>query len=208
MEEDLSKMKTEELGILFPILLLPHNSEWGKKYIFTKNQICQAFNNKQLVSIEHIGSTAIPGLLSKPTIDILLQIKPETCDQTIIERLNSLGFILIPKPENPPPHMLFVKGYTRNGFRGQAYHLHVRYPGDWDEIYFRDYLRSHPDIVKEYAQLKERLAVQHRNDREAYTEAKTSFVNRVNRLARLQEGRYMKTRRLIDCYGDKKVDCE
>ena len=49
--------------------------------------------------------------------------------------------------ENSAPHIMFAKGYTPEGFAGQAFHVHVRYKGDWDEIYFRDYLLRHYDVA-------------------------------------------------------------
>jgi GrpB-like predicted nucleotidyltransferase (UPF0157 family) len=47
-----------------------------------------------------------------------------------------------------------VKGYTKDGFKGQAYHIHVRYSGDWDELYFRDFLIQNPLVAKEYENIK------------------------------------------------------
>lgn len=61
---------------------------------------------------------------------------------------------MVSMPEKPAPHMIFVKGYTINGFEGQVFHNLVRYKIDWDEIYFRDYLIKHPEIAKEYETLK------------------------------------------------------
>ena len=80
--------------------------------------------------------------------------------------------------------MMFVKGYTKAGFKGQAFHIHVRYKGDWDEIYFRDYLIAHPEVAREYEDLKIRLCSAFKNDREGYTEAKTDFVKMVTGSAR------------------------
>jgi GrpB-like predicted nucleotidyltransferase (UPF0157 family) len=81
--------------------------------------------------------------------------------------------------------MMFVKGYTEHGFQGQAYHVHVRYPGDWDELVFRDYIKTHPAAANEYARLKQKLAVEFKNDREQYTSGKTEFVGRTMKRARL-----------------------
>ena len=75
--------------------------------------------------------------------------------------------------------MMFVKGYTKAGLKGQAFHIHVRHKGDWDEIYFRDYLIAHPEVARAYEELKINLVALFRNDREGYTGAKTDFVNRV-----------------------------
>jgi GrpB-like predicted nucleotidyltransferase (UPF0157 family) len=62
----------------------------------------------------------------------------------------------------------------------------VRYRGDWDEPYFRKYLRRHPEIAREYGDLKIRLAEEYRNDRETYTEKKTDFIRRIVVLARME----------------------
>jgi GrpB-like predicted nucleotidyltransferase (UPF0157 family) len=55
----------------------------------------------------------------------------------------------------------------------------VRYRGDWDEIYFRDYLKANPAIAQEYAVLKTRLANEYKNDREEYTAQKSDFIKRI-----------------------------
>ena len=82
--------------------------------------------------------------------------------------------------------MTFVKGYTEQGFRGQAYHVHIRYKGDWDEIRFKDYLLNHKEMAKEYETLKLKLAGRYKNDREAYTDSKTDFIEKINKLTRKQ----------------------
>lgn len=77
---------------------------------------------------------------------------------------------------------MLVKGYTIDGYKGQAYHIHVRYKGDWDELFFRDYLINQPDIAKEYEKLKIDLAKKHKYNRELYTEAKSDFVYKISLL--------------------------
>ena len=79
--------------------------------------------------------------------------------------------------------MMFMKGYTPNGFFGQAFHVHVRYPGDWDEIYFRDFLRTHPEAAAEYASLKHQLKKQFEFDRDGYTRAKSDFIRYYTKIA-------------------------
>jgi GrpB-like predicted nucleotidyltransferase (UPF0157 family) len=78
--------------------------------------------------------------------------------------------------------MTFVKGYTAQGFKGQAYHVHIRYPGDWPEIRFRDYLINNSAVAKEYETLKLTLAEKYPNDREAYTASKTEWIEKINQL--------------------------
>jgi GrpB-like predicted nucleotidyltransferase (UPF0157 family) len=130
------------------------------------------------------ADSAIPDIKAKPTIDILLQVSKNSDSDEIIEAFKSLGYQYTEQPENPPPHMMFLKGYTINGFKGQAYHVHVRYKGDWDEIRFRDYLIDHKEIAKEYEALKLELADKYRNDREAYTDSKTEWIQNINKLTR------------------------
>lgn len=144
----------------------------------------KSIDTDNIARISHYGSTAIPGLPAKPTIDVLLEIKDDTDSEKLISAMQGAGYIYSPQPDNPAPHMMFMKGYTPEGFKGQAYHVHVRYSGDWDELYFRDYLISHPDAADEYGKLKLELKSRFEFDRDAYTNAKTDFIKKVTRLAR------------------------
>lgn len=177
-------MTPEELGQLFPIILANPNPEWSKFFEIEKNNIERTVGSENIIRIEHIGSTAVANLISKPTIDILVEIPEDTDNQQIIDRIKSMGYYFISRPENPAPHMMFARGYTKDGFKGQAFHIHVRYAGDWDELYFRDYLRQHPEIASEYAELKKDLAKEYSNDREGYTDAKTDFIKRIIKIAK------------------------
>ncbi len=123
-------------------------------------------------------------MIAKPTIDILLEIQNDTDVPKLITNMQSCGYLFDAQPDNPPPHMKFMKGYTPQGFKGQAFHVHIRYKGDWDELYFRDYLLIHPDVADEYAKLKIELKQKYKYDRNTYTDAKTDFIKRITALAR------------------------
>ncbi len=180
MENDyLHSLSTEELGKLFPVFISEYDLSWKNLFLKEKDILREIIGINNIVSLEHIGSTAVPGLCAKPTIDILIEIKDQTDSDFLIENLKSIDYHFIPKPENPPPHMMFAKGYSEKGFTGQAFHVHVRYKGDWDEPRFRDYLINHPETAKEYADLKLKLAALYSNDREKYTEAKTEFIKEI-----------------------------
>lgn len=182
--KELDKMTSEQLGQLFPIIIEDYSDKWVGLYQSESKQILDSFAPADIIRIDHIGSTAIPGLKAKPTIDILLQV-PEDIDLHKMKRVfKSLGYQLNEHPENPPPHVTFVKGYSKKGIKGQSYHVHIRYKGDWNEILFRDYLIHHPEIAKEYEKLKLELAAQYRNDREAYTAAKSDFIEKINKVTR------------------------
>lgn len=177
-------MSHEELGRLFPIILSEYDPDWPALYAAEKERIEHALDNHTIKRISHIGSTAIPGIIAKPTIDILLEVSDD-CDRgELIRRFAEIGYLYDHQPRNPPPHMMFMKGYTPEGFAGQAYHVHVRYSGDWDELYFRDFLILHPDVAEQYGRLKCRLRECYEFDREAYTEGKAEFIRSVVEKAR------------------------
>lgn len=177
-------MSNEELWELFPIILVEYKSEWQDNYRKEKSSLKQAIGIENIDRLNHIGSTAIPGLIAKPTIDILIEIKNDTDTRQLISNLEAAGYRYLEKPENPPPYMMFIKGYTPEGFKGQVFHVHVRYKGDWDELYFRDYLLTHPDIADEYGKLKIELQKKHKHNRDGYTVAKTDFIKRITNMAR------------------------
>ena len=130
------------------------------------------------VTIEHVGSTAVPGLAAKPVIDLLL-IPPEGTwpRDTLIAVLPSLGYVFW--AENPDPeHLFFVKGMPPYG-TGRTHHVHVRSRARAAAVLtFRDYLRARPGVAREYETLKRELAASHPTDREAYTRGKGAFVAR------------------------------
>lgn len=183
--KSLYDMTPEELGQLFPIIIQDHSDKWINLYQAERQVITGSFTPSEIVKIDHIGSTAIPGLKAKPTIDILLQISEQINIKKLKDVFESLGYQLTKQPDNPPPHITFVKGYTNKGFKGQAYHVHIRYRGDWNEIRFRDYLINHKEIAKEYEALKLELADKYKNDREAYTDSKTEWIEKINKLTRI-----------------------
>jgi GrpB-like predicted nucleotidyltransferase (UPF0157 family) len=184
MKRDLNSLSVVALGNLFPIILTEFNPEWVRKFSREKELILNSCDAGEIVSIHHIGSTAIPGIISKPTIDILIEIADETDLPRLVGKLKGTGYYPIPKPENPPPHIMFAKGYSETGYTGQTFHLHLRYKGDWDELIFRDYLIENTEVAVQYSELKRRLSVIYRNDREKYTDNKTDFIKEITKRAR------------------------
>ena len=85
----------------------------------------------------------------------------------------------------------FNRGYTAKGFAEKVYHIHLRYAGDNDELYFRDYLNEHKQIAEEYETLKLQLWKLYEHDRDAYTNAKTAFVKKwTSEAKKVYKGRY------------------
>lgn len=183
MEDNPGNLTTDELGRLFPVVIAEYSPEWKKLFIAEKEKIIKACAPGVILSVEHIGSTAIPGLCAKPTIDILLEIAENADPGELVSALESIGYQTIKKPENPPPHLMLAKGYSISGYTGQTFHIHIRHPGYRDEIVFRDYLLSHPEVSAEYGSLKRKLADEFPNDREKYTEGKSEFVRNITDLA-------------------------
>ncbi len=184
MAKTLDKMTTDELGNLFPIIVSDYNPDWPLLADNESKKIIKSVGKELISRLEHIGSTAVPGLCAKPTIDFLLELMENADCDLLIKHLKNINYHFIPKPENPPPHMMFAKGYSESGNIGQTYHIHVRYSGDWDEIVFRDYLIGNKSASGAYASLKRKLAKEFRNDREKYTEGKTTFIKNTTRIAR------------------------
>lgn len=184
MNKQLSDMTNAELWALFPIILAEHDPAWEQCYLSESAAVIKAAGPESIARISHIGSTAVNGLLAKPTIDILLEITDDCDTEQLKQRLISVGWIFTAQPDNPAPHMMFLKGYTPQGFAGQAFHLHARYSGGWNELYFRDYLKEHKDVADEYAKLKTKLRKQYEYDRDGYTNAKTEFIEEYTALAR------------------------
>ncbi|MGF7056947.1 GrpB family protein [Brassicibacter mesophilus] len=183
MAKELSKMTNEELWELFPIVLSEHKAIWKENYLKEKVILEGVIGQENIVRINHYGSTSVPNLIAKPTIDILIEIREDTDISMLITNMESNEYIYSKQPSNPAPHMMFMKGYTPEGFKGQVLHIHVRYSGDWRELYFRDYLLAHKDIANEYGKLKLELKKKYEHDRDGYTYAKTDFIKKYTELA-------------------------
>lgn len=168
-------MSLEELWQLFPIELQSHNRQWAQwaaAEIGELSELLAAFSP----TINHIGSTAIPGIIAKPIVDILVEIPAGYIGADLKAKLETAGYICMNTGEN---RMNFNKGYTSHGYAEKVFHIHVHACGDNDEIYFRDYLRSHTTTAREYEQLKMSLLPEYRHNRDGYTAAKTSFIKKI-----------------------------
>jgi GrpB-like predicted nucleotidyltransferase (UPF0157 family) len=128
------------------------------------------------VALEHVGSTAVPGLAAKPIIDLDVAIHTEADLPTAIGRLASLGCT----PEGDlgiPGRVAFTR--PPQTARHHLYVCTLECPEFRRHLLFRDYLRMHPETAAAYAALKHQLAVRYRTQRDAYTEAKGSFIWKV-----------------------------
>jgi GrpB-like predicted nucleotidyltransferase (UPF0157 family) len=129
--------------------------------------------------IEHVGSTAVPGLAAKPTIDLMASVTdPDAVVSEAGPRLAAEGWCYVPPELDQRSWRRFFVKPDDTGQRRVA-HLHVIQAGHprWaDQLAFRDALRRDDQLAKSYGDLKQRLASEHADDREAYTDAKAAFV--------------------------------
>lgn len=179
MCKKLSEMTLEELWQLFPIQLSKPQTYWSNWYEEEIQEIKSILPFH--TEYHHIGSTAINGIMAKPIIDILIvfNFKEELNQAAGI--LEESQYILMSRGEH---RISLNKGYTEHGFAERVFHLHLRLKGDADEIYFRDYLNFHPEVAKEYEQLKLKLWKLYEHNRDAYTKAKTDFVKKYTEIAK------------------------
>lgn len=175
MRKPLSELTLEELWELFPIFLVQHNGQWAGYYEEMKDFLYNILSGYQIQRISHIGSTAVKGIWAKNIIDILIEIGFDENMEDVSQAMECNGFIRMSSGKN---RVSFNRGYTENGFEEKVYHLHLRQENDNNELYFRDYLNAHPQIAKEYEQLKLKLWKQYEHDRDGYTEAKSAFITK------------------------------
>jgi GrpB-like predicted nucleotidyltransferase (UPF0157 family) len=161
------------------IKVVAYDPGWRSSFALEANKIKEALGDLDPM-IEHIGSTAIPGLCAKPIIDIMVGVRGIS-DRRIVRRLDSIGY-LIQTDAGDPDRLFFRKGKVR------THHLHVvdlHGWAYWRHVIFRDYLISHPSWCARYAEIKLVSAQRYRFDRIAYTESKSDFIESVLKIATL-----------------------
>jgi GrpB-like predicted nucleotidyltransferase (UPF0157 family) len=161
------------------IKIVNPDPSWGAQFMAESQAIEKVLRPFGLEpQIEHFGSTAVPNLPAKPIIDIFVILSDIAVWPQLITPISSLGYVYW--RDNPRrDRMFFVKGMPPFG-RGRSHHVHVRTPADAAaELRFRDWLRTHPDDAARYATLKRELAGRFKSNRDAYTEAKTDFIQAI-----------------------------
>jgi GrpB-like predicted nucleotidyltransferase (UPF0157 family) len=185
MTTKLSEMSKEELWQLFPIILSEHRDCWVKWYEEEAALLRRALPQDRTFRISHVGSTAIPNIFAKPIVDLLVELEPTTDMNETSEILLQNGYRVM---SEEPRRISLNKGYTEQSFAEKVFHLHLRFSCDNDELYFRDYLRDHPEVAGHYEALKTGLRDQYEHDRDAYTEAKKEFVVEYTQKAKMEYG--------------------
>ena len=158
------------------VVIVEYDPRWPLMFEEEAARLASVLSRDLVVRIEHIGSTAVSGLVAKPIIDLLVSVRSlGEAKQVAVSPLEELGYACW--FDNPDPQrMFFVKGLPPNSPR--THHIHMVESSSilLERLLFRDYLQEHPDEALRYAQLKRYLAEQFPTNREAYTSGKTEYV--------------------------------
>jgi GrpB-like predicted nucleotidyltransferase (UPF0157 family) len=159
------------------LVVSEYDARWPERFEEIAQRIAPALG----AVVEHVGSTAVPGLAAKPIVDVDVVVRSPDDVPSAIEGLRALGYVYQgDKGIRGREAFLWPPG-------AEPHHVYVVVAGSApyvDHVDFRDYLRAHPEVADEYAALKRDLAARHADDSLRYTEAKTEFVTGVLRQAR------------------------
>ncbi|QDU33283.1 dephospho-CoA kinase/protein folding accessory domain-containing protein [Poriferisphaera corsica] len=154
------------------IEILDYNPAWPMAYQKESQIIVDIFCN-HIVRIHHIGSTSVPNLKAKPIIDIMLEVDSVSALDRYNNDMEQIGYT--PKGE----FGILGRRFYLKGLYNRTHHIHAFQSQSLDAIRhlaFRDYLIAHPNIAREYEQLKIRCANECRNDMDKYCDGKHEFV--------------------------------
>ncbi|MCP3798330.1 GrpB family protein [Allokutzneria sp. A3M-2-11 16] len=163
-------------------VVVPYQEVWAARAAEERARLIEVLAPWLVEGVEHVGSTAVPGLAAKPIVDLMASVRDHTDDAAHAPLIDD-GWHLVPPELDVRPWRRFFIRPDSAGLHRVA-HLHVVSPGHrrWrDQIAFRDALRADTALASEYAELKQRLSADHGADREAYTAGKSEFVGRVLR---------------------------
>ena len=156
-----------------PIQIEPYNAAWPAKFEAERDALLSVLGSWLVGSIEHVGSTAVPGLAAKPVIDIMAPVKDLASSRPALASLQALGYCYAPYKID------VMHWFCKPGPGLRTHHLHlVPFKSKlWlERIAFRDLLIEDAALAHDYAALKYRLAAAHRYDRERYTDEKRPFI--------------------------------
>lgn len=157
------------------VLISPYSSEWPNLFRILQEELIRGFAPIP-VTVEHIGSTSVPGLAAKPVIDVLLGASSLAEIESKMEFLNELGYEYVSKYEKAiPDRRYFVKTST-NSLRIHVHAVELDSRLWQEHLAFRDALRCDSNLRSQYQLLKFQLAEKFVNDKSAYSAAKSPFI--------------------------------
>ena len=157
------------------IEIIEYDPVWVERFVEQRVRLDVVLAPWLAGTVEHIGSTSVPGLRAKPIINILAPVKSLADAQTAMPALAGEGWLFWPQNPNRHYRMWFLRPHPRS----RTHHLQLiahNHPDARALIAFRDALRGDDALRTAYASLKETLAVQHQTNRNAYSNAKTDFI--------------------------------
>jgi GrpB-like predicted nucleotidyltransferase (UPF0157 family) len=175
------------------IEVVPYDPAWPAQFQRERQRIAAALGDAA-VAIEHIGSTAVPGLASRPIVDVMVGVEDVERSGQAVAGLIDLGFDYLPELEAQLPKQRYFRKPAPT-----AVHVHMVERGSAAferHLLLRDYLRTHPEAVQEYSRLKRGLVLRFHHDRKAYVEGKAGFVEAVAAAASREAGRKPPDQRL------------
>ncbi|MDI1240099.1 MAG: GrpB family protein [Polaromonas sp.] len=158
------------------VSLQAYDSRWPDRFVAERDRLLALFP-LVFVDIEHIGSTAVPGMVAKPIVDLLAGVESMAMARSLAEPLRDAAYTTSAEFNAT---LTDRQWFMRWADGRRTHHLHIVVHGGpvWTRhLQFRDALRASPVLAARYAALKAELAVRHPTDREAYTSAKTAFVS-------------------------------
>ncbi len=159
-----------------PVVLVDYDPTWPSRFEQERALLLDTLGEWLTGPIEHVGSTAVPGLSAKPIVDIMAGVRTLDDSRPAIAAAERLQYRYFPyRPD-------LMHWFCKPSPARRTHHLHLVPVTSrlWAErLVFRDHLRRHGSVAAEYALLKGRLAEQYRTDREAHTDAKGPFIQRV-----------------------------
>jgi GrpB-like predicted nucleotidyltransferase (UPF0157 family) len=156
--------------------VVPYSDLWPLLYEQEAERIRDALGSSLRV-VEHVGSTAVPGLAAKPVVDIALSV--ESFENLDVAALEELGYRYVPEFEDELPNRRY---FSRAGFHVHAYEQ--EHDEFLDFLRFREYLRTHEEDARDYAELKLRLAAEFAERRDEYQAAKAPYIARLLEMLR------------------------
>jgi GrpB-like predicted nucleotidyltransferase (UPF0157 family) len=164
-----------------PVVIVDYNPGWPTIYEEEKALVLAAIG-EYIEEIHHVGSTAVPGLGAKPIIDMMIGIPDLALVEKCVQPLQSLGYEYLGEYGIPGRHYFRKPPGPFASFAQRTHHIHMMETNhsEWRKhTLFRDYLRTHPEDAHQYEELKRELAVKFGSDRDAYTDAKTPFIEAI-----------------------------
>jgi GrpB-like predicted nucleotidyltransferase (UPF0157 family) len=165
--------------------IVEYDPGWPEKFADQRGAVTAVLGPWLAGPVEHIGSTSVPGLPAKPVIDMLAPARSLLAAHDAVGALEADGWMSW--PDDPCRH--YRLWFLRPQPEARTHHLHVierDHPHTQALLAFRDALRADPGLRRDYTQLKRDLARQHGGNRNAYSNAKGGFVERVLRGAGIE----------------------